>query len=98
MVVVGQFQDFSCPDGFPNIFVLSDDSLVFTSEKVGKHVRMEDVATEPKVSAEVVLMEKVYKAGFNNQELQTALDDQPARIRSVPFGPLQRLLYKAVMA
>jgi hypothetical protein len=87
MRVVERYYDETCPDGFPMIFVMEDGTLVFTSEKYGRHVQSGE---------DVLLLDSCYKSGFKNRELQRALEEIPADIPLKVFGPIQYMLYHIV--
>lgn len=81
--VVEQYQDYSDPDGFPNIFVLSDGTLVLCSEKRSVHIKQD---------REIV--QTSYKTGLDFK-VQSALDHNDVEAKN--FGPVQRLLYNLIL-
>lgn len=85
LIVIEQFQDEEDEDGFNNVFVLNDESLVFTTEKRGIHLNKNGV-----------VIDECYKSGFKSTELNKALDEiGPMHI--APFNLIVRNFHHMVM-
>ena len=82
------------------IFVMDDGSLVFTSEKVGRHLQFDNEQRRWDESwgyAPIKRVESWYKCGPCNRQLGAALNEIPDSVPISDFGPLQKFLYAIVM-